>query len=188
MSSSTSSELSRPLPPTSGADKIVLTNTYWAAGAGLIPFPLADFAAVAAVNVKMLRELSHYYGLDFRVGAARSAVAALAAGASAPWLSFGPVGYAFKHLPFVGQAFGAIAGPMVAGTLTYAVGRVFTLHFGAGGSFLDFDPARYRNYFNEQLEEGKVHAQRAADDIDGVAADAALSDANAGVAEQPSAP
>ena len=148
-------ETAKVLPSTEGAEKIVKTNVYWAAGLGIIPIPLLDFATTTFINVKMLRELATYYGVEFRHGLAKSGITALLSGAASPLLSFGAVGPLVKLIPVVGQALGAIASPAVAGALTFAVGKVFTLHFATGGSLLDFDPEKFRDYFQTQIAEGR---------------------------------
>ena len=38
---------------------------------------------------------------------------------------------------------------------TYGLGKVFALHFASGGTLLDFDPQKLRDYFAEQVEQGK---------------------------------
>ena len=43
----------------------------------------------------------------------------------------------------------------VGGATTYAVGKVFIEHFESGGTFLDFDPEKMRDHFQELYEEGK---------------------------------
>jgi lipoate-protein ligase A len=43
----------------------------------------------------------------------------------------------------------------IGGAATYAIGRVFIQHFESGGTFLDFNPEKVREYFKEQFERGK---------------------------------
>ena len=38
---------------------------------------------------------------------------------------------------------------------TYAIGGVFMQHFESGGTLLDFEPKKMREYFSSKLEEGK---------------------------------
>ena len=51
---------------------------------------------------------------------------------------------------------GLVAVPGVAAAFTYAVGKVLVQHFASGGTFLDFDPKKVREYFARQFEEGKL--------------------------------
>ncbi|MCA9656721.1 MAG: DUF697 domain-containing protein [Myxococcales bacterium] len=142
------------LPPTSGADAIVRKWSLWAAGFGLVPLPLLDFATTTGFSLKMLHSLSKYYGVEFRPQLGRSAITALLGGASSPMLALA-AGSALKSIPIVGYSLAVASGPLVAGGITYALGRVFTAHFGAGGTLFDFDPEKFRDYFQKEIEAGK---------------------------------
>ena len=47
---------------------------------------------------------------------------------------------------------------VLSGASTFALGEVFKKHFETGGTFLDFDPGRLKNYYNEKFEKGKEMA------------------------------
>lgn len=145
----------RVLPPTAGADDIVRRWTLWAAGVGLVPLPLVDFAATTGFSLKMLRDLAAYYDVPFRADAGKAAVTALAGGAASPLLTAG-IGSLAKAIPIIGLPIAIATGPIFCGSITYAIGRVFTAHFGSGGNLFDFDPERFRDYFQEQVEAGKT--------------------------------
>jgi len=149
----------RELPPTSGAEKIVIKWTKWSAGFGLLPLPLVDFATTAGFSMKMLHSLSKYYGVEFRAELGKSALMSLAGGASSPVLALA-AGSVLKSIPFVGLPLAIASGPLAAGGVTYAIGRVFTAHFGAGGTFFDFDPESFRDYFQQQIEVGRELVSR----------------------------
>lgn len=38
---------------------------------------------------------------------------------------------------------------------TYATGKVFTYHFSQGGTLLDFDPVKSREFFQQEFESGQ---------------------------------
>jgi uncharacterized protein (DUF697 family) len=65
-----------------------------------------------------------------------------------------------KFIPVAGNFMGLVAIPGVAAAFTYAVGKVFVQHFASGGTFLDFDPKKVREYFARQFEEGKLVAAK----------------------------
>jgi len=142
------------LPPTSGADKIVMKWTKWAAGFGLVPLPLVDFVTTSGFSMKMLHSLSKYYGVEFRAEIGKSALTSLVGGASSPMMAL-MAGSLLKSIPFIGQPLAMVSGPVVAGGVTYAIGKVFTAHFGAGGTLFDFDPESFRDYFQQQINVGK---------------------------------
>jgi hypothetical protein len=68
-------------------------------------------------------------------------------------------------IPVVGTLLGGVAMPVLSGASTYAVGKVFIQHFASGGTFLTFDPAAVREYFMQELENGRLAAQEAVGEI-----------------------
>ncbi|ETR71321.1 MAG: hypothetical protein OMM_08199 [Candidatus Magnetoglobus multicellularis str. Araruama] len=74
-----------------------------------------------------------------------------------------PVGFGLasllKVIPVIGATTGAIALPVTAGAMTYAVGKVFSQHFATGGTLLNFDPEKVKDYYREMFQEGKSYAQ-----------------------------
>jgi uncharacterized protein (DUF697 family) len=147
-----------PLAPESchaAAERLVRQYTLGAMAVGLVPLPLLDFAAVIALQLKMLHGLSGLYQIDFKADLGRSAVASLAGGvlpsAAAPTLA-ASLG---KLIPVSGQILGGSALVVLNGAATYALGKVFIQHFAAGGTFLSFDPETVRDYFEQQFEAGK---------------------------------
>jgi uncharacterized protein (DUF697 family) len=142
--------------------QVVKKYTWWAAGAGLIPFPAIDMATVAGVQIKMLKDLAEIYKIDFPREKGKVAIGALVGGVAPTQMARGFLGSVIKGIPVVGPAVGGATVPIFAGASTYAVGRVFIQHFASGGTFLDFDPAKVRKYYAEQFEHGKKAAAEAA--------------------------
>ena len=60
----------------------------------------------------------------------------------------------------MGQTVGILSMSILCGSSTYALGKVFTQHFESGGTLLDFDPDKMREYYQGQLEQGKVIAKQ----------------------------
>ncbi len=147
--------------PDEAAKKIVQQYMLWSMGAGLIPIPLVDVAAVAGIQLKMLKELAEEYEIPFSEHRGKSIISALVGGVATPGLALGTAGTVLKAIPLIGSAAGMVAMPIFAGATTYAVGKVFILHFASGGTFLDFDPEKVRAHFEELFAEGKEVAANA---------------------------
>ena len=137
------------------ADRIVKKYMNWSFVGGLIPIPLADLAAVSGVQAKMLYDLSHLYGVEFKAQAAQSAVAALLGSVVPGVVTSTAFGVGLKFIPIVGTTLGVIAMPALSLAATYAIGRIFTAHFETGGSWLDFDPEKMREHFRAEFEAAK---------------------------------
>jgi uncharacterized protein (DUF697 family) len=142
------------------ADQIIKQNLLWGAGAGVIPIPILDAAATAVVQVRMLKQLSDLYEVPFREDRIKNICASLLAGLGAPVIGSAIAISAIKFVPIVGPIIGVLAFPATSAAFTYAVGKVFVQHFASGGTFLDFDPQKVREYFARQFEEGKLVASK----------------------------
>src|SRR6516165_5413642 len=89
------------------ATKVVDRYSLYAGGAGLIPIPVIDVPAVAAVQLQMVRKLSQTYGVPFSENLGKSLIASLA-GVAIPASTAASVGSALKAIPIVGTAAGAL--------------------------------------------------------------------------------
>lgn len=148
------------------AEKIVQKYVWWSLGAGLIPVPYLDFAAISAVQVKMLADLAGHYEVGgFHRERIKIVIASLIGGLLPGQFAAGLAGSVLKMIPVVGQVIGGVAVPVFAGATTYAVGRVFMQHFIYGGTFLDFDPKKAQARFQHYVEEGKKVASTMGDKI-----------------------
>lgn len=148
------------------ANDLTRRYTYWAAGLGIVPVPVFDLAAVLAVQVKLVYELSHLYGVRFFDNKAKHFITVLIAGLGGGRLVAPVLASLLKVVPIVGTVNGFVALSLTGGAFTYALGKVFTSHFESGGTLLDFDPEKSRAYFAELVKEG----QKAAADAKAAAA------------------
>ena len=141
------------------ADAIIKNHMIWSMGAGLIPVPIADFFAVSAIQLDMIRQLAKLHDLDFTETAGKASITALTGSGLARMGA-----RAVKFIPGVGTVLGGITMSVLSGASSYAIGQVFMKHFETGGTFLDFDPARLKKFYNEQFEKGKKMAKDIKDD------------------------
>jgi uncharacterized protein (DUF697 family) len=141
---------------TASARDIVEDHLIWAAGTALLPIPLVDMAALIAVQLRMLKKLCEHYGMEFTKYRGKALIASLLSGFQTVLFT----GSLLKVIPGVGMAGAMITTGVVAGALTYAVGKVFILHFETGGTLLDFNPSAMKAHFAEQYKEGRHIASR----------------------------
>jgi len=135
---------------TAEAERIVNSYVGWSAGAGLIPLPLIDLAAITAVELKMLDDLAKFYEIPFSRNAAKSIIGSLVGGAGTVMAAV-PAASLLKFVPIVGGIAGMLTEPAIAAAATYALGRVFIQHFESGGTFLDFNPEEVRAYYQGEF-------------------------------------
>lgn len=150
----------RPLPQEqakmhAAAMALVRRYTTGAAGVGLIPIPLLDTASMSALQYIMVKKLANLYGVKFEGQRLRAFLAGFISGLGAVGVAGGLSLSLFKFLPLVGPPLTAASLPAMTGAFTYAVGRVFVLHFETGGTLLDFDPQAMAEHFQKGLAEGR---------------------------------
>ena len=135
--------------------KIVNKYILWSLGAGVIPIPLVDMAAVTGVQLKMIKEISRVYDVEFSEVKGKSIITSLLGSIIPNSLSAGALGSAFKLIPVIGWYAGSVSMSAFSGAATYAIGKVFIQHFASGGTFLEFNPDTMRQHFKEEFEKGK---------------------------------
>lgn len=133
------------------ADRLIKTSVLWAVGSGLIPFPLADLAAVTAVQTSMIEKLAELYGVQYSYTLGKSFVTALlGTGITAVGSSL------LKSIPFVGTAIGGVAMSTSAGVSTYAIGQAVVRRFEAGEGLEDIDIAQAKADYKQAYKEGET--------------------------------
>jgi uncharacterized protein (DUF697 family) len=141
------------------ANDLVNRYTAWTAAAGIIPIPIVDMLAVGGLQFQMMRQLAAIYDVEFSENLGKSSIAAvvgaLIPAGAAPVAAMG-VASALKFIPIVGTTIASVTMPALSAGATYAIGRVFILHFASGGTLLDFNPREYREFIREQADKAKT--------------------------------
>lgn len=137
------------------SESIIKNHVIWSMGAGLVPIPMLDIVAVSAVQLDMVRQLSKVYDLDFSETQGKAMITSMT-GSSLAKLG---ARAAIKLIPGIGSIVGGVAMATLSGASTYALGEVYKKHFETGGTFLDFDPGRFKKVYKEKFEKGKKVAE-----------------------------
>ena len=130
------------------AEEIVNRYVIYSLGAGLVPVPLLNTAAVTAVQIAMLRRLTSLYDVKFSESTLKALITSL--------LGSGGVqlGGAFlRSIPVLGAFLGGISIPVLSGAITYIIGNMFIEHFENGGTLEDFNIEKGKQYFKEQFDK-----------------------------------
>jgi len=130
----------------------------WSFVGGLVPLPGLDVVAVSGVQLKMLYDLSKLYGLPFQKSIAKELVATLLGSVGPSAATTVGVAVGLKAIPIVGTTIGVLMMPAFSLAATYAVGRVFIVHFESGGTVLDFDAEKVREHFRAEFEAARKSA------------------------------
>lgn len=137
------------------ANELIRKYSTISMGAGLIPVPFVDMVALTGIQLKMLHHLAELYDISFSKELAKSLVASLLGGVISTQTAMETVMSLSKLIPVGGLVTGMVTMSLFGGAATYAVGKVFIQHFESGGTFLDLDPTKVREYFAAEFEKGK---------------------------------
>ncbi len=144
-------------------DDILRRHVYWAVGAGLIPVPIFDIAAVSAIQLDMLKQICTYYKIDYSEEKGKAWISAIVSSTMSSL--FARIGAsAVKTIPIVGTLVGAASMAILSGASTYALGKVFINHFETGGTLSNLDKDKIKEFYDEKVKEGKKVAKKLKDE------------------------
>ncbi len=141
---------------TEEVNKIINNYTLYASGAGLIPIPVLDIAAVTGVQLKMLHELAKKYNYTFSEHAMKSAIGIVVTAIPGSAIVKASSSL-FKFIPLVGHILVGVNGLLYAAASTYALGKVFSAHFASGMTLLSFSPEKMKAAYKEHFEDYAKH-------------------------------
>ena len=147
----TGEELMVVAPSQENLDRIVRGHVIWAMGAGLIPIPLFDIAAVTAIQIDALKKLAAEEGVDYTTDGGKQFVTALTGG------TFARLGASLvKGIPGVGTVIGGLSMSAMSAASTYAVCQVAIGQLKSGRNFVLVDLDDAKRIYEKALEKGKA--------------------------------
>ena len=137
---------------------IIRNYAYGSLVIGLVPMPLIDLVALTGLQMKLIHKLSTFYGVPFSEERGKKIIASLF-GASVPLGLTRGVCSILKIVPIIGFTVSLLSTSVLSAASTYAIGKLFVRHFESGGTFLNFDVTKSRDYYEEQFKKGKTIAE-----------------------------
>jgi uncharacterized protein (DUF697 family) len=130
-----------------GAMRIVRRYTMISAAAGVLTVPVLDVAALGAVHIALIKEITEYYGAEFSEHTARNILIAI--GVSLVPGSIGSIlsRKALQILPFVTPGLGLATMSAFSAGLSYSLGAAFVRHYESGGTLGGFNLDRLHGPF-----------------------------------------
>ena len=147
------------------ANRIISKYVGWGAGSGVIPVPLLDVAAIATVQVMMIRDLLALYERPFSESRARATVSVLIGSLSPSALAGVTALTVLKVVPVIGYPLATLSLPILASASTYAVGKVILAHLEEGGNLDTLDAKGVKTPLRNAFKEGKAKLKSAADRV-----------------------
>lgn len=112
------------IPAEIRAERIIDNAMAASMGLGILPLPLIDSAGIMGIQLYMMRELSKTYQIEFSLIRSQAFVTSLIAGLGSVSVATGLFGSLVKLIPVFGSFAGALTLPVIAGAVTYALGRL----------------------------------------------------------------
>ena len=138
------------------AREILAHYRKWTIAAAAAPIPLADAALVSGVQLRMVMRLAKHYGVPFERVRVMSLVSSLFGGWTPFTITTGVAGAAARLVPGIGTLVGIATSVGTSTLATETIGKIFIRHFEDGGTFLDFEPRKYRR----TVDQAKAAARR----------------------------
>lgn len=135
------------------SNRIVERYSAIASGSVLLPIPGVDIVYITGVQIKMIRDLSTLYGVDFKKNRGKSVVTSLLSGILSNNFMFSAAPFMVRYIPVLGFLAAPLSIVLFSSALTYSVGKVFIQHFEAGGTFLNFKPEEVKAHFKKEFEK-----------------------------------
>lgn len=131
------------------SDRIINQHATYSMGAGILPIPFWDMAALSVIQMSMIKKLGELYNEDesFSKDLATKIVSTLIATVAPFSVARGALGTMVKSVPFVGPVLSIATFPAFCSASTIALGRVFDAHYKAGGDLITFNPKHYTDDF-----------------------------------------
>jgi uncharacterized protein (DUF697 family) len=104
---------------------------------GILPVPILNVAAITAVMVRMVRQLSNLYGVPFQRNRAHALVIGLMGGVMPTGLASAATSALVYVVPGA-NVLGLVVSSVTAGACARSLGRLFIDHFESGATLVDF--------------------------------------------------
>lgn len=149
------------MDPHPDTERVIRSHVLWAMGAGLIPIPLLDIAAVTGIQLDLLKQLAALHDVDYSKTSGKAFVSALTGS------TFAAIGSSlFKAIPGVGTVLGGVSMSVLSGASTYAVGQVAAAQFAADRPLFDVDLDQAKRAYKRAFEDGKDYVSDLEDEQD----------------------
>ena len=134
--------------------EIVSFYSKLAAGVGLLPGGLLNFAGVLAVEATMVWKIANEFGHTEGKERIRGSILSLIGAVIPAGIGHG-AGLAIAAIPalITGTVVYFVATPILAYAMTQAIGNAFIMHFESGGTLLTFDPKAFGDYFLKEYKK-----------------------------------
>jgi uncharacterized protein (DUF697 family) len=147
-------ETAKTMPSQHEIDAIIRNRVHSSLAIALVPIPLFDMAALAALQMEMIYKLAKAYDIPFKAEWGKQVSVSLVSGIL-PSLIAPKLSDLARYIPIVGPGLSLATLPLANGAATYAVGRAFAKRFATGESLCNLDMKKLGTEIKSGFEESK---------------------------------
>ena len=140
------------------AARVISGAVKWSTAAAVVPVPYLDLVALGAVQVRMVRDLARVYGVDADSETLQAVISALLGTLAPAAVSGSLLGSALKVVPVGGTLLGSVGLAAFGAAATYAIGKVFVMHFAKGGTLASFSAEAVEADLKKEFAKGQAKA------------------------------
>ncbi len=135
-------------------ESIIKEHVMYAMTAGAIPVPVADFVAVSAIQLDMIKQIAEAHGADYDANRGKSLASSLM-GTAVSRIGSSII----KAIPGVGTLAGIGSQVILSGASTYAMGKILDSHLAGRGTLDNFTLDGMKSQYKDLLKSGKEYAK-----------------------------
>ncbi|MEO5342310.1 MAG: DUF697 domain-containing protein [Gammaproteobacteria bacterium SHHR-1] len=136
--------------------RVIASAVKWSAAAAVVPVPYVDLLALGSVQVKMVRDLARVYGLDVGDETLQGVISALLGTLVPASISTGLLGSSLKVIPGGGSLIGSLGMAAFGSASTFAIGKIFVMHFAGGGTLSNFSAEAVEDDLKKEFAAAKA--------------------------------
>ena len=136
------------------AEELIKARALLAAGLGIVPIPVVNFASASAVQMAMVQALTRIYNVEAKKSWIKNIISSVLGGFSTTALT-GLAAGTLGAAPLVGASLAVISAPALNGLTTYALGYMFIRYFESPDGFIKANADAMVDWFKEGFKSGR---------------------------------
>jgi uncharacterized protein (DUF697 family) len=136
--------------------RVIASAVKWSAAAAVVPVPYLDLLALGSVQVKMVRDLARVHGVDPGDETLQGVISALLGTLVPAGISTSILGSSLKMIPGGGSLVGSLGMAAFASASTFAIGKIFVIHFTKGGTLSNFSAEAIEDDLKKEFSAAKA--------------------------------
>ena len=134
--------------------EIIKNRALLAAGLGLVPVPVFNFASTMVIQIAMVQSITKLCNVEVKKSWVKNIISSVLGSVTSTGLAQLAAG-SLGNAPLIGNSLAVISAPAINGLTTYAIGHMFLRYFESEDGFLKTNFKALGNWFKECFKEGR---------------------------------